>query len=379
MAYGMLGKALLYAGSPLMNYESQGRKEFNQDYCKRAAAALKKVIDLASSTGKKKLQDWSTINDVFFTAGSNKMPGGDESIITPSIQQTAVIRAYFQFQIGSPTKRAYGSQGHVSINYEYTKNFGMANGLPITESDSGYNPDDPWSNRDPRFQKWVLVDGDQMTKSALPEPKYNAIDQYIQLYTNGAHRGDKNGAIGLSQTGIDSKKYWDLTCNYVDNSNIDYNFNFDPPLLRLADVYLMYAEAVSWGYGAPNSVIIGDSSPMTAVEAVNKVRERCGCPDIDARFTSDQNKFFEEIVKERAVELFLEGQRFCDLRRWLRNGDSRYIRKTGVDFDRGANGKPINIKEFLITTRIVTDRNNWLPVPVNSATIYDGFKQNPGW
>ena len=65
---------------------------------------------------------------------------------------------------------------------------------------------------DPRFQKWVLVDGDQMTKSALPEPKYNAIDQYIQLYTNGAHRGDKNGAIGLSQTGIDSKKYWDLTC-----------------------------------------------------------------------------------------------------------------------------------------------------------------------
>ena len=75
------------------------------------------------------------------------------------------------------------------------------------------------------------------------------------------------------------------------------------------------------------------------------------------------------------MELFLEGQRFCDLRRWLRNGDSRYIRKTGVDFDRGANGKPINIKEFLITTRIVTDRNNWLPVPVNSATIYDGFKQ----
>ena len=77
----------------------------------------------------------------------------------------------------------------------------------------------------------------------------------------------------------------------------------------------------------------------SAVEAVNLIRNRATVPDMDARFTADRDKFFEQLVVERAVELFMEGQRWTDLRRWLRNDDSRYLKKTAVDFDRGPRWK----------------------------------------
>src|SRR5690606_41388306 len=75
--------------------------------------------------------------------------------------------------------------------------------------------------------------------------------------------------------------------------------------MRLADVYLMYAEAT-------NEV---NGPQADAVELVNKVRRRGNLPPLTSSKIADRQAFFEAIEQERIVELFGEGQRTFDLRR----------------------------------------------------------------
>lgn len=387
-ALSVLGKCQLYAGSPLMNFEAKGVKTFDAQYCKKAASTLKKVIDLAKSTDKKGLQRWDEIDQMFFKYDRTNTDTR-EALLAPIAANTPAIQIrglmYCLFAPKNDMTGTYGCQYYLNLNYEFSKNFGMANGLPITETDSGYDLADPWSNRDPRFDKWICKDNDQITKT----PPKTPIDQYAQFYTGGRHRGP---AVNEVYTGMGTKKFWDINCNAKDGSamiNATNTYLLNPPLIRLADAYLMYAEAVSWGYGSPQSTVVGDANPLTAVEAVNIVRARAGSrnggttdgmPAIDARYHSDQSKFFELLIQERAMELLFESQRFCDLRRWLRNSDPRYRAVTGVDFDRDpVTSKPINIREFTIKSRIVDDRHNWLPLPSDQVMLYEGFYQNPGY
>lgn len=387
-ALSVLGKCQLYAGSPLMNYEASGDKTFNAGYCKKAAATLKKVIDLAKSTGKKGLQPWSKIDRVFFTYDRTSADTREALLIpiasnTPAIQIRGLM--YCMFSPKNDMTGTYGCQYYINLNYEFSKNFGMANGLPITEKDSGYDETDPWSHRDPRFDKWVCKDNDKVTETPPKDPT----DQYAQFYRGGRHRGSGNNEV---YTGIGTKKFWDTKCNAKDTPliiNTTNTYLLNPPLIRLADVYLMYAEAVSWGYGSPMSTVPSDPEPLTAVDAVNTVRARAGSadggttngmPPLDARYHNDQSKFFELLIQERAMELLFESQRFCDLRRWLRNSDPRYTAITGINFDRDpVTAKPINMEEFLIKNRVVDDRHNWLPLPADQVALYEGFYQNPGW
>jgi starch-binding outer membrane protein, SusD/RagB family len=82
----------------------------------------------------------------------------------------------------------------------------------------------------------------------------------------------------------------------------DYAF----PVMRLADVYLMYAEAT-------NAV---NGPQADAIELVNKIRHRGNLPALTADKTADKQTFFNAIEQERIVELLAEGHRGFDLRRW---------------------------------------------------------------
>ena len=166
--------------------------------------------------------------------------------------------------------------------------------------------------------------------------------------------------------------------NFVKTSNAN-NMIHSIPYLRMADVYLMYAEAVNFMSGGGPSAKASTYS-KTAVEAFEAVRTRCNIPALPARYVSDKDTFFESIVRERAVELIMEGQRFDDLRRWNRIADPRYLEKTIYNFDRDANGKPTNIQEVVSVTRVATSpKMNWLPIQVKYTKMYAGFPQNPGW
>ena len=364
VAYAYLGKDLLYAASPLMNRESTGKTGYDEDLCKKAAEAFAKVISISDQTSVYSLQPWSTYTNMFYTTSPDKIvPGGSEVIMNPPVynaDETARDMFY------SPVCRQYNFV-QLGATHNYVQNWGMVNGLPITDPASGYNPADPWINRDPRFYKMITVDGDQIAVTTAAGP-----DRFAQLYTGGRHR--LSGTKVQIATGYAISKYWGISNNRFDGQTNGYLYSI--PLMRLSDVYLMYAESVLQGYGTAKSLFPGS---ITAENAINKVRNRATLPNLDAKFTATKEAFMEELIRERAVELSFEGHRWYDLRRWLLAGSPKYVVKTGLDFIRDPKGKPINMVETVLQIRVFEEKHYWLPLPVDQVTLYPEFGQNPGW
>lgn len=92
--------------------------------------------------------------------------------------------------------------------------------------------------------------------------------------------------------------------NYAGQGRSDGDYNF--PVMRLADVYLMYAEAT-------NAV---NGPQADAIDLVNKVRRRGNLPPLTGEKTGSKTSFFSAIEQERIIELLGEGHRGFDLRRW---------------------------------------------------------------
>lgn len=92
--------------------------------------------------------------------------------------------------------------------------------------------------------------------------------------------------------------------NYAGLERHEGDFNW--PVIRLADVYLMYAEADN---------AINGPQPY-AIDLVNKIRHRGNLPILKSNKTDTPEHFFDAIEQERIVELIAEGHRLFDLRRW---------------------------------------------------------------
>ncbi len=368
-ALAMKGKDLLYAASPMMNEASGGSAAYDQELCKQAADAFYRTLKLSDGgQARYSLLPWDRYSENWFTISSyGKHPGGNEVLFGPPTfaawqSRWSLVNMFIPPPLG-------GEAGISSPAANYVNNFGMANGLPLEASGSGYDVADPWTGRDPRFYKCITYDGVRMIRGTA-----NANYRFANLYNGGNLRLDNTA----SRSGYLARKFVTDGCNNTDN---EWNsINIVIPYLRLADVYLMYAEAVLQGYGSPQSSHPGYS--LTAVEAVNKVRSRnntLNIPGVDARYLGSKDAFMGELMRERAVELAFEGLRWHDLRRWMIAGEKKYVEKTVIDFDRGANGKPLNLRERVVVTRVFEKKHNWLPLPTSQVNLYPAFGQNPGW
>jgi hypothetical protein len=364
-ALAFKGKTLLYAASPMMNKASTGNASYDPELCKQAAEAFQRTLKL-SDDGEAyyKLLPWDKYSENWYTISAyGKHPGYPEVLFGPPTyaawqSRWSLVNMFIPPPLG-------GEAGISSPAANYVNYFGMANGLPINDPASGYTATDPWTNRDPRFYKCITYDGQQMIQGTG-----NANYRYANLFNGGNLRLDNTA----SRSGYLMRKFVTNRCNNTDNEW--NNINIIIPYLRLADVYLMYAEAVLHGYGTPQSSHPGY---ITAEAAVNVVRERAGVPDVDAKFTGSKEAFMGELMRERAVELAFEGLRWHDLRRWMLAGEKQYKEKTVIDFDRGADGKPINLRERVVVTRVFDAKHNWLPLPTEQTNLYPSFGQNPGW
>jgi hypothetical protein len=398
-ALSYMGKALLYAGSPLMvnGIDATGDTyRYDAAYCKRAADALGQVLSLVEAGQTQySLVPFDEYHTLFWTQKQNwLMPGGTEAIMRST--SYGADSYWRQANVYGPKEIADGDGIVLHPAANYVNYFGMENGLPLDADGSGFDKTHPWRGRDPRFYYNFVYDGVKLFSGQPSEPsKYDF--QYANLYDGGNCIQD----LHRSRTGYFEYKFISNDCNLIDNGHSGWSnaFHIHLSWLRLADVYLMYAEAADMGYGGAK----GKSSTcsLTAEDAVNKIRERAGVANVDARYTGSADKFMDEIRRERAVELSFEGHRFNDLRRWKLLTVYPYNVKTRHKFDR-VPGKTIdpktdayhpglditvdprdnevkNFREEVIIERKLSAKHYWLPFKNEDVMIYPEFKQNPGW
>lgn len=378
------GKSLLWAASPLvkncddkMNVNGNASTyDYDTNYAQQAAEALGELLALVE-TGQTqyKLVDFADYSDLFYTWNKNMLPPGSTENILRDIPADAWQNSHFGVFTEFGGSILTGGKAASQPTANYVNYYGMANGLPLDDPESGFDPTHPWKNRDPRFYHDIVYDGVKVVEGAI-EPDAN---RYANLYTGGTYRDD----INESRTGYLLYKFIPMIANNYDMGSTYNKLYIDVPYLRLADCYLMYAEACAAVGGATASA----KCSLTALDAVNKIRERAGVAGVAAKFTGNKDKFMDEVRRERAVELAFEGHRFNDLRRWLLLDKAPYNIKTSQEFVRAGEFDPKNpqntevsgFKEKTILTRHFTSKHWWMPLKKKDTSIYPEMFQNPGW
>lgn len=384
-ALAYLGKVNLWAASPLvknsdekMNVNSKASTyEYDTKYAQQAADALGELLTLVE-TGQTqyKLVDFSEYSDLFYTWNKNMLPPGSTENILRAIAADAWQNSHFGVFTEFGGQILTGGMAFSQPTANYVNYYGMANGLPLDDPESGFDPTHPWKDRDPRFYHDIVYDGVKVVEGTI-EPETN---RYANLYTGGTYRDD----INESRTGYMLYKFIPMLANNYDMGSTYNKLYIDVPYLRLADCYIMYAEACAAIGGSSTK---SANCSLTALDAINKIRQRAGVADVAAKFTGDKNKFMDEVRRERAVELSFEGHRFNDLRRWLLLDKAPYNIKTSQEFVRAGNLDPKNPQETLVSgwseklilTRNFTQKHWWMPLKKKDTSLYPEFFQNPGW
>lgn len=384
-AYAFQGKNLLLAASPLMHFNNApGIDTYTYDtqLAGMAAEAFAEVIKLEQAGEYSLATNMEDYKKVLWETQTNTFPAlvpeAKELIFAGSSGNIGQKIAFMAN--GMPRPIASTGTQCTSIPHNYVhQNFGMANGLSIEDDLSGnygpttYNPNRPFENRDPRFYEWIFVDRDVLsTRGGVP-----ANNRILKLYsddgtgTTGAHRKQ-----GYSLTGYLFKKFYpeiDGEYHSQRGNNIIRRFTGMRLHMRLTDVYLMYAEALHVARG-PKST--SDALSLTAEEAINVLRTRAGIPNVHPNIVSDNNKFMDEIRRERAVELSWEAHRWVDIRRWGVAHEAKYRIKTELQYDKDWTF----FNEAVLVERVCEyPKHYWLPFQANQTQFYEGFPQNPGW
>lgn len=245
-----------------------------------------------------------------------------------------------------------GAKGRTNPTQEFVDAFEMRNGKPISDPTSGYDPNNPYNNRDPRLALTINHNGRTFKGRA------------VQSYVGGA---DGLGAnINATKTGYYMRKFLSeaATWNQASNTNARRPWI----VFRYAEILLNYAEALNEVQG-----------PVTDVyKYVNQVRQRTGIaqPALPAGLTKDQMRL--RIQNERRVELCFEGHRFFDVRRWKLITPSASIPVTGMRIIRNANGT-YSYERFTVENRVFNESNYRYPFSQSTINRQPAIVQNPGY
>lgn len=277
----------------------------------------------------------------------------------------------------------YG-RGRVNPSQNLVDAFPMNNGLPITDPKSGYDPQNPYANRDMRLSNCIIYHGAIF--------KGNNIITGSEMPYGDAEKPETDDNIGARQeystrTGYYLKKLMREDVSANPNSQSPQNHIY--PRIRYTEIYLAYAEAANDAWG-PNTA--PDSIGFTAYDVIKAIRERAGIgKDEYGRPVSggdqyidqcktDKAKMTELIRNERRLELCFENKRFWDLRRWLMplNEPVKGMKVERIN--------PNDVDSPLKYTVIEVEKRDYDnsyqcygPIPKSEILKWSNLMQNKGW
>jgi hypothetical protein len=268
---------------------------------------------------------------------------------------------------GGPTYvlGAYRTWGCYNPTQELVDQFCMANGKLISDPTSGYNPQDPYVNREKRFYDFIIYDGAPYKQSwmAATDIIYTRID----AVNPSLNEIDLSGASDVGDSGYYQKKMLNTDAepgDYLSGENFVY--------YRYAEVLLAYAEAQNEAAGPDPSVY----------DAVNKVRARSDVPNLPLGLTKEEMR--DAIRRERRVELCFESKRFLDTKRWASTeavmGTPRHnmvIRNSVPSNNSGI--WVYSVEEEVKYVAKFNLRQYMSPIPLDVIDQNDKVTQNPGY
>ena len=250
-------------------------------------------------------------------------------------------------------------QGLVNPTQNLVDAFPMVNGYPITDPASGYDPLDPYANRDPRLRHFIIVNG----STAGPG------NTVINTTADGTTNDGLNRVETSTRTGYYMRKLLrqDVNLDPVSpNGQLHIN-----PRIRYTEIYLAYAEAANEAWGPMGT----GGNDYSAYDVIRAIRQRAGIglDNADAYLESvngDQAAMRELIRNERRLELSFEGFRFWDLRRWKANL---------TEPARGVRIVAGNHEIVPVENRVYQEHMIYGPIPYSETLKFSALQQNTGW
>ncbi len=429
-AKAIKARMLLYAASPLFN----GNSEFYADFktedgtplmpltydankWQKAKAAYEDAIKVAEAAG----HTLYTNTDYMLDGYDNLEPADPVqhtlryTVIEPANKEIiwADCRSEGAYSIQNKSLPFCNGSAYngVAPTLAMLKRFYTKNGLPVDEDpefpqgngiyevttlgEENSNIGDPTAktirfnlNREPRFYSWIAFqggfyeimsanDGNGAYQNDASYGKYSSdelgklvCDFVIGGNTSRQPAGSSLRTNNYSPTGYLNKK--GVVPGYNVRTSLYYPPFYPWPVIRLAELYLGYAEAC---------VECDDLNP--AKTYLNKVRTRAGIPTVETSWngvaTLDKNKLREIVRQERTIEFYLENQTFWDLRRWKMA--EQYF---GVKA-RGMNILGNTIDGFAQETEVTFERKfsspaqYLMPIPSTDINRNVNLVQNPGY
>ena len=374
-AMGLKVRVLLFAASPLFNdteayYPGEASDKHLTWYGDRqdsrwedAAKAGLAFFKTMKSEGYYKLVEKEdtpkgtyrhAFRDAYYTRGSTEALIATFRDIRLSTQNALLIQS-IRWGGFSPTKESFDM-------------FPMADGTAF-DWDNPAHSKNPFINRDPRLFETIYLNGDNFKGKPIELFQENPADK--ANYPKGANFGNYPIDATSVNTGLTAFKYG------LDRDGGEFTGRVVQwPHLRLAEIYLSYAEALN----ELGRAKVKDELGMDAFDYVDAVRNRVGLGDLNRSL--DQEGLREAILTERVCEFMWEEVRFFDLIRWKRD-DIFSKRLHGLKVFRHKTTKEYKFQEFLLPERAwqkeFSPKNYLSAFPSDEINKGYGLIQNPGW
>ena len=248
----------------------------------------------------------------------------------------------------------YG-KGRLNPTQNLVDAFPMKDGYPINHPSSDYSPQNPYVDRDPRLDLYIIHNGSTLEGSII----------------NTAADGTTNDAIWKTETSTRTGYYMrKLLRPGVSANPSQHN---DRPgykaYIRYTEIFLGYAEAANEAWGPQGTGGHGYS----AYDVIKAIRNRAGITGDDylESIKGDKDKMRELIHNERRLELCFEGQRFWDLRRWKASITEM---AKGMSISEGIYAVIPEVEK-----RAYEDYMYYAPIPYSEILKFNALVQNKGW